>query len=96
MLVRMSDNETPELSAIIYTNGLTLHMSPYDVQFELSHGSPLGVSSRALVVMSPQHARILNGLLSAALAEYERKFGPIPSDAGTPNATEFTSRDTHN
>lgn len=41
---------------------------------------------RVAVVMSPQHTKRLVKAITEKLAEYERKFGPIPEEAEEPNA----------
>lgn len=73
-----------------YANNVWLSTSLWDVKLSfgvMAEQDEEGVAFQdvANVIMSPQHARVFLEVLATQIAEYERKFGPIPRP---PQATE--------
>lgn len=83
-LVRTNTEEAP----MFYSNNLLLQTSVWD--FKLAFGivadateDSLMVKSVVTVMVSPQHAKALNALLTRQLKQYESQYGPIPQDHRT-------------
>jgi hypothetical protein len=80
--------EEPQHVPTYYTNHTEVETSLWDVRLTLAESIEvdhenriLKVRSLANVRMSPQHARVVAGLLLAQLENYERQFGRIPQPA---------------
>lgn len=72
----------------IYTNSTRLMHGIYDFRLIFSENMMRGDFTivqvdRVAVVMSPQHLKELVKSVTARLAEYEEKFGPIPEEQKT-------------
>ena len=81
-----ADKDVP----LIYTNGIQLKVSVYDVTLTLGVGTSVDpdrtvIKPVAQVVMSPQHAKVLASALETNVKAYEAAFGPIP-EARPPSA----------
>jgi hypothetical protein len=68
----------------IYANSIKLRTSVFDIMMELGQivdvrEDKLLVQNQAIVLMSPQHAKVLSDLLARRLADYERRYGKIPA-----------------
>ena len=80
----------PSETAPRYSNGTNVAMSQWDLTIEFQQRYPVpekavsdqewGARSVGRIVMSPTHAKVLAGLLSNALAKWEERFGPLPSE----------------
>lgn len=74
---------TEEDSISIYTNSVNLAFGYYDFQllfreqYPSFDGEETEYSNYARIVMSPQHAKILNMILEKNIALYENEFGDI-------------------
>ncbi|MGE0813260.1 MAG: DUF3467 domain-containing protein [Vicinamibacterales bacterium] len=82
-LERRQEIDTAASFVSTYANNVLLAMSPWD--FRLTFGVIVEGTKRLLrikneceVYMSPQHAKAFLRLLESRVADYERKFGPIP------------------
>ena len=72
------DRETPS----IYTNSVSLSLSVFDIKMvfgEVIEATEEHILTKPLVkvYMSPQHAKVLLGVLHSNVALYEREFGEI-------------------
>ena len=90
----MTDSLTPDEATVmptlrltpaprIYANSVQLKTSLFDVSMELGIIAEItkdGVVADHVgtIIMSPQHAKALNDLLTARLADYEERFGKLP------------------
>ena len=76
-VVRLGTESAP----VYYTNSMNIRVSVYDFEFLISRldisGGGVFASTLARLIMSPQHAKALNRILSTNLDNYERLFGPI-------------------
>jgi hypothetical protein len=66
----------------IYTNSCQLEVSPWDFTFTFGElkrlgGSSTKVEEQMAVIMSPQHAKALLGILASNVSEYEKQVGEI-------------------
>ena len=72
-----------EKCATIYSNSTNLEVTPWDFKFifgvlvKPAAGNIPKIESLAEVVMSPQHAKALLGLLNTNVQEYEKNVGEI-------------------
>lgn len=67
-----------------YINSTQSQLSFHDLMFELGQvrrATPelVRVALMVRLLMSPQHAKAVAALLARNIAEYERRFGPIPT-----------------
>ena len=79
-VTRVGLEETPT----IYCNNVETRVSPWD--FRLTFGEvlevtedSLSVKTKAIVYMSPEHAKAFTQVMLSNIAEYERSIGRIPS-----------------
>jgi hypothetical protein len=67
----------------LYSNSVNVKTTPWDLEFAFGHAldvdkeGKLTVASRAVVVMSPAHAKAFLGVLADNLQQYEKEFGEI-------------------
>lgn len=67
----------------MYTNSCTLEINPWDFTFIFGEikreaGVPLPkIEEQVAIIMSPQHAKALLGILATNLREYEKAVGQI-------------------
>ena len=66
----------------IYTNNANIQISYFDFRFDFRQLMPgadggMVVERMASVVMSPQHAKALLGVLTENIRQYEEQFGSI-------------------
>jgi hypothetical protein len=72
-----------ERFASIYSNATNLEVTPWDFKFIFGvlvkppTGSIPKIESLTEVIMSPQHAKALLGILENNIQEYEKKIGKI-------------------
>ncbi len=81
--VRPKDWIRQEGTPIVYTNTIQISMSYSDIAFgiglvEEATSDRFVAKEQFRIVMSPQHAKILSGLLAEKMEMYERTFGPLP------------------
>lgn len=67
----------------IYSNNLHLRVTQWDFELRFGQitdveGDQLRVRQMVRVYMSPQHIKVVAGLLTSQVENYERLFGPIP------------------
>lgn len=82
------ESEDPSDSEPRYANSVTIGMSQWDLTIDFglatpAPGSPVSemqLTLRAVsrIVMSPTHAKVLAGLLTKTVGEWERQFGKLP------------------
>lgn len=65
-----------------YSNALQVHITNWDFQFEFGEMQPVSsetvqIRPVATLIMSPQHAKAMAGILSKNVAQYEKDFGEI-------------------
>jgi hypothetical protein len=104
----MPDNQTPQPAMTmkrsdkfvsIYSNSTNMEMSPFDFKFTFGNvvkpptpTTPPEVEALVEVIMSPQHAKALFGILKFHVEEYEKSVGEIklPQQMGPsiPTATK--------
>jgi hypothetical protein len=68
----------------IYINNVTMEVTPWDFKLICgailqadAGGKVLKIENRAEVIMSPQHAKALLGVLNTNVLEYEKQVGEI-------------------
>ena len=72
----------------LYSNATNVGWSIWDIRLtfafaEAATEESLKLRQVAKIVMSPQHAKSLAGLLNSRLKIYEEKFGPLPDVSAT-------------
>jgi len=79
----------------IYSNSTNMEASPWDFKFTFGYvvkaptvNTPPEIEALAEVIMSPQHAKALFGILKFHIEEYEKQIGEIklpqpPAEAQT-------------
>jgi hypothetical protein len=75
-----------------YSNGVLVNATPWDISIEFQHLTVVGtadnsapevdVQTVARIVMSPQHARLFQDVLTGVVAQWEEQHGKLPD----PNA----------
>ncbi|KAA2297611.1 DUF3467 domain-containing protein [Clostridioides difficile] len=75
----INESNVSENKFSVYTNDITIGMSPYDVTISLKQNLPGEVIELGVVSMSPQHAKVLSQILKVHLDQYEELFGTIPT-----------------
>lgn len=74
----MNENELEKKPQILYSNGVDIATSPYDLIISISRNSPSEREILADIIMSPEHAKVFSTILSHNIENYERLFGQIP------------------
>lgn len=74
----------------VYSNSANLEVTPWDFKFVFgvlikpTTGSTPKIENLTEVIMSPQHAKALLGVLNTNLQEYEKQVGEIKLPQPTP------------
>ena len=61
----------------MYSNAVAVNAQFYDIQLTFTYQSSDGPKAQETIILSPQHFKVLTGIMNNALENYEQNFGTI-------------------
>ena len=61
----------------MYSNAVAVNAQFYDMQLTFSYQNGDGPKTERTIILSPQHFKVLTGIMNNALENYEKNFGTI-------------------
>lgn len=62
---------------MMYSNSVSVNAQFYDVQLTFVYQNAEGVKEQETIILSPQHFKVLTGVMNNTLENYEKRFGTI-------------------